>query len=467
MLGIQLQRKSDLSLARQIYQILRNQMTEGHLQPGELLPSTRELAQQLSISRNTAYEAYEMLSAEGYIISRQGAPTRVADGLRLEKPTPGPNETKKKTKPAFHYLADFRTGQPDLRQFPMPLWLQLHRKAAAELPIEQWGYTGPEGLPKLRGEIASWLFRNRGLSVHPQDIFITSGATQALHLLADLLCSDGREILIEDPCHIGMLRVLQGKNTKIQPVPVDKHGIQTGYLESTEACAIYVTPSHQFPLGGILPAARRAELIRFARDNNLYLIEDDYDSEFRYHGTPVAPLFSMDPERVIYVGTFSKILFPALRIGYVILPRQLQNQWCKLRTYADVQNTPFEQAALAEFLHTRKLDRHVQQMRRIYGQRRKILLQTLREVLGDNWSTWGDAAGLHLALEFPGMHFDKEFEMHCQKHGVFITPVEYHCIRKGLHVDKLLLGYGHLNIDEINKGIILLHNTLTRFVTQR
>lgn len=461
MLGIELHRKNGVSLTRQLYQTLRDQMTEGHLQPGEVLPSTRELAQQLSVSRNTACEAYEMLSAEGYIVSRQGSPTRVADGLRLEKPAAGIDKFGEMIQ-GDRYLADFRTGQPDLRLFPIPLWLQLQRKATAELPLEQWGYTGPAGLPKLREEIAGWLFRSRGLAVRTQDIFITSGATQALHLLADLLSGEGREILVEDPCHLGMLRVLQGRKTKIRPVPVDKFGIQTGFLESPGACAVYVTPSHQFPLGGILPASRRAELIRFAREKDLYLIEDDYDSEFRYHGPPVAPLCSMDPERVIYVGTFSKILFPALRIGYVILPRQLHSHWRHLRTHADVQNTPFEQAALSEFLRTRKLDRHVQQMRRVYGQRRKIMLKKLEDVFGKTWRPWGDAAGLHLVLQFPGMHFSQEFVNNCKKGGVFVTPVEYHSINKGLHFDKLLLGYGHLDADEINKGVLLLHSTFSR-----
>ena len=356
------------------------------------------------------------------------------------------------------FRADFKTGQPDLRYFPRYLWQQLFVKTFEKMPLNQLGYSGPEGLLSLREEIAAWLFRSKGLAVSSQDIFITAGATQALHLLADLLSIEGREMLIEDPCHIGMLRALQGKGYSMRPVPVDALGLQTEYLDGKGVGAIYVTPSHQFPLGGILPANRRAELIRFARDYNLYIVEDDYDSEFRYCGSPISPLYSMDPQRVIYVGTFSKILFPALRIGFVVLPRQLHSQWRHLRIHADVQNPPFEQAALAEYLHTRKLDRHVQQMRRVYGQRRKILLQTLDEKFGKVWHPWGDAAGLHLALEFPGMRFDSEFAQRARKCGIRVTPVEYHSICKGKHLDKLLLGYGHLDPDEIRKGILLLHD---------
>ena len=459
MWGIALQHHSEVALARQLYQILREKMTEGQLNPGEALPSTRELAKQLAVSRNTICEAYEMLAAEGYIISRQGTKTRVAAGLQLEKAAPAfPENIPAASAPL---IADFQTGRPDIRQFPRHLWLQLLRKATNELPPALWSYSGPAGLPALRREIAAWLYRSRGLAVEPQDLFITAGATQALKLLAELLAGDGREIIMEDPCHRGMLQVLQGRGVPVYPVPVDRQGLQTGALARKGACAVYVTPSHQFPLGGILPAGRRAELVRYARENGLYLLEDDYDSEFRYTGPPVAPLYSLDPQQVIYIGTFSKILFPALRIGYVILPRQLQGRWRHLRTYTDVQNPPFAQAALAEFLQTRKLDRHIQNMRRLYGHRRNILLQTLAAVFGSNWRAWGDTAGLHLAVEFPGRCFDDAFIRHCQSKGLRIGTVETHSIRKGEHLAKLLLGYGHLEPEEIKTGLALLHTIVT------
>lgn len=461
MLGIELRQHSEVSLARQIYQALKAQIINGRLKPGEGLLSTRELAKQLAVSRNTVCEAYDMLSAEGFIISRQGAPTRIAEGLYLEK-SPVLEQPEEIIKPEPHFLADFRTGQPDLRYFPRRQWLQFLLKASEKMPLDQLGYVGPQGITQLREEIAAWLFRSRGLEVNPQNMFITGGATQGLHLLADLISAEGKEILVEDPCHIGMLRVLQGKGYPVRPVPVDIHGMQTDHLEGKGACAVYVTPSHQFPLGGILPAGRRAALIRLARENSLYLLEDDYDSEFRYCGAPVAPLYSMDPQRVIYIGTFSKILFPALRIGYVVLPRQLHESWRHLRTYADVQNPPFEQAALAEYLHTRRIDRHVQQMRKLYGQRRQVLLKTLKETFGKAWRPWGDAAGLHLALEFPGLSFDHEFVRQSREYGIRVTTVEYHSISKGAHLDKLLLGYGHLEPYEIRQGILLLHEFMKK-----
>lgn len=456
MLGIELVRRSDMPLSRQIYQSLRDGIFSGRIRPGEALPSTRALAGHLAVARSTVNEAYEMLLAEGFITSRQGAPTRVAGDLLLEHPAPQPQAAAPPVPITRPFLADFRTGQPDLRSYPRYAWNRLMRQAAGELPLEQLGYTGPDGLPVLREQIAAWLYRSRGLNVEPRSIFITAGATHALHLLAGLLYKDGHEILMEDPCHTGMLRALHAKGCPVRPVPVDSHGMQTACLDGKGACAVYVTPSHQFPLGGILPANRRAALVRFARENDLYIIEDDYDSEFRYDGAPVAPLHSIDPQRVIYVGTFSKILFPALRVGYAILPEPLHERWRYLRTHSDVQNPPFEQAALAGFIRTRKLDRHVQRMRKIYRQRRAVLLQALAETFGNAWQVWGDAAGLHVAVSFPGRRFDQRYIAACQEGRVRAIPVDHHSIRKGAHLDKLLLGYGHLEPAEIRAGVALL-----------
>lgn len=454
MWGIHLDRQSELPLRRQIYQALVDQMIGGKLKAGELLPSTRELAKGLNVSRNTVSDAYEMLIAEGFVISSQGAPTRIAEGLCVEKmPDPIP-----RTAPHFArvFSTNFRTGLPDLRQFPRFLWQQMLTKASEEMTPEHYGYTGAQGIPELRKEIALWLYRNRGLSVDDGDIFITQGATHALHLIAELICGDRQEILMEDPCHTGMLHTFLNKGVSVIPIPADEHGIQTEGLKDRKAGAVYVTPSHQFPLGGILPASRRAALIRFAHDKEAFIIEDDYDSEFRYCGEPIAPLFAMDSRRVIYVGTFSKSVYPALRIGYVILPGQLQERWLQLRTYTDVQSPISEQMALMMFLRTRKMDRHIKRMRRIYGERRSILLEALTQTYEGEWHAFGDDAGLHLAVEFPGLHFDDAFRKSGQEKGINLTPVEHHCIEKGRHQSKLLIGYGHLEPAEIRSGITLL-----------
>lgn len=464
MLGIELDRKCELQLWRQIYLKLKELMLSGQLKAGESLPSTRELAKELNVSRNTVCEAYDLLIAEGYIISRQGAPTRVADGLCIE-PVELPLSPKAKGKTTLPISVSFQTGRPDLSLFPRYLWQQLMHKVSVEMTIEAFGYTGPQGSHDLRTEIAAWLFRIRGLKVSPDDIYITAGATHGLNLIAEILCGNGKQILMEDPCHIGMLTAFKNKGCSVVPIPVDTDGMQTDHLLKLQSMGpIYVTPSHQFPLGGILPASRRAMLIRFARENNLYIIEDDYDSEFRYSGEPIAPLYTMDPQRVIYVGTFSKAVFPALRIGYVILPYPLQERWRDLRTHTDVQNPPFEQAALAEFLRTRKLDRHVRKMRKIYSQRRQVLLESLKEAFGSGWTAYGDSAGLHVAVDFPGMHFDEAFKKRCRQNGIYVTPVESYCIEKGPHQSKLLIGYGHLEPDVIRKGILMLSDIIKNLI---
>lgn len=453
---IPLQRDSRIPMKCQIYQAFREQILNGELLAGSILPSTRGLSEQMGISRNTVCEAYDMLITEGFVLSSQGAPTRVADGLHIGRVISDAGQPHIKEK--VHYAADFQTGRPDMRLFPRYVWQQMMHKALTELPPEAYEYGDPQGMESLRGEISEWLFRSRGLTAEADDIFITGGATGALHLISCLLGRGDGKVVIEDPCNRGVMDTFLQAGCLIEPVPADEKGMDVSRLPKKDVSAVYLTPSHQFPLGGILPAGRRAVAIRYAAAKDVYLIEDDYDSEFRYAGEPVSPLYAMAPQRVIYVGTFSKVLFPALRIGYVILPRKLQEAWRILRMHTDVQNAPFEQAALAEFLQTRKFDRHIRTMRKLYGARRKVLLECLKESFGTGWRAWGDAAGLHLAVQFPQMRFDDAFFVKCRKHGIRIASVEQYSIRKGKHADKLLLGYGHLNEEEIREKIPLLRS---------
>ncbi len=421
----------------------------------ETLPSTRQLADELGVSRSTVVEAYDMLLAEGFLVSRQGASTLVAEGLVLPR-----EERKQPIEPEMErtkVLADFQTGRPDLNLFPRELWMRMLTQSAALLSPEEYGYTGPQGSYPLRQEIAAWLGRNRGFLPQPEDIFITAGATHALRILTDVLCSDGGGILIEDPCHMGLYETLQTCGCDILPVAADEQGIRTDCLPTlSSASAVYITPSHQFPLGGILPASRRTALLRYAKERGTYIIEDDYDSEFRFTGAPVAPLYAMDSSRVIYVGTFSKTVFPALRIGFAILPRELQERWRDIRTHSDVQNPPFEQAALAEFLRTRKLDRHIRTMRKKYEKRRQTLLDALDAEFGTVCRACGDAAGLHVAIRFTGACFDDSFEARCEQAGIRVVTLEEHCIEKGLHTDVLVLGYGHMEPEAIVEAVSLL-----------
>ncbi len=459
MWGLILQRHSDLSLARQIYSFIQAGIASGQLAGGEKMPSTRELATQLGVSRNTVNEAYEMLLAEGYLSSRQGAPTHVALNAAILGSIPLSVCEKKPISKAV-YTYDFITGQPDLGLFPRSKWLRHLSQASVELPLTEYGYSGQQGLLSLRREISHLLYRSRGLFVDPQDIFITAGATHALHIAAKLGVFK-RGIAIEDPCHSGMLQVLQKNKVQIVPIPVDEKGLQTDFLAGSKAGGIYTTPSHQFPLGGVLQADRRAALINHARNQDAYIVEDDYDSEFRFAGEPLAPIQALDPQRVIYIGTFSKSLFPAIRIGYAVVPLALQHEWRQVRRHIDVQNTPFEQAALAAFLNSRDYDRHVRKMRQTYGGRRKALLETLRGWEAP-WRIIGDASGIHLAIEVPGMVFADDFVRQAAEQSIRIVPAQNHVIIAKNHQDKLLLGYGHLAEEVLRQGITLLGKIIAK-----
>ncbi len=452
MWGIDLQSGGEIGLSRQIYLTLKNRILTGQMRQGEALPSTRELAKFLNVSRNTVCAAYDMLWTEGFIISKQGAPSRVADGLQLRPADIAQTGRKKQTsEPDIRW--DFRTGQPDLSEFPWKLWHDMIRAAADKLSARQYAYGGPKGYEPLCEEIAGWLLRARGMEVDPKDVFITSGSTQALYLLVAILKNGRGAFALENPSHPGIRTMIADRNIPLLRLPVDSRGADITALAGKAVTAVYVTPSHQFPLGGVLPADRRAQLLRLASEQDFYIIEDDYDSEFRYSGMPVSPIYAMDSSRVVYVGTFSKTMFPALRIGFVALPEALQKKWRHSRKYLDVQNPVLEQAALAEFLRTRKMDKHIRRMRRIYGERRSALLEAVRAEFGSNCIPRGDASGLHAALQFPGMRFDARFISRCEHAGIRISAVSQYCDSEIEHRDTLLIGYGHLRPEQIAGGI--------------
>ncbi|WP_310550017.1 MocR-like pyridoxine biosynthesis transcription factor PdxR [Paenibacillus glufosinatiresistens] len=467
MWDIELKPQSETGLSVQIFRSFRNRMLSGRIQAGEALPSTRELARSLGVSRNTVTEAYERLVAEGYAVTSQGAPTRVAEGLRTE---PGREETEEEaqSKPAdglpdcaaeaaAPLKWDFKTGQPDLTRFPWKSWTRALREAQGTLSPAGFGYGDPQGYGPLRTEIAGWLLRSRGIEADPADICITSGSTQALYLLAGILHKEGCPFALEDPSHPGIRTIMQLGGRPVHWMPVDDRGARVDTLEGKPLSAVYVTPSHQFPLGGILPASRRASLVRMAAEGSYYVIEDDYDSEFRYRGAPVSPLYEMDPSRVVYVGTFSKTMFPALRIGFALLPPSLKSRWLHRRTFLDVQSPLLEQAALALFLRERLLDRHVRRMRRIYGTKRQTLLTALETAFGDNVRAQGEASGLHTAVRFPEGTDAEALEAACRKEGIGVYALtRYAAVCGEADRNTLLLGYGHLEPEAIREGIAAL-----------
>lgn len=463
MLWIQIDRASDISLKKQVYEQIRTQILHGELTAGHKIPSTRELAFQLNISRNVVVEAYELLLAEGYVEGKQGSGTFVSQGAYLghdlrEKPLSFLETTREEESETIY----FRSGIPALDGFPRKEWGKLAKVVCEEASDSLFGYDDPEGRSELRYILSRYLKRTRGVTCHPDQLIITTGATQGFSLITHLLLSNPNEkVIIEDPITYEIQRIFSSTGATLYPVPVDQDGIQTDQIPTDRKPGfVFVTPSHQFPLGGVLPIQRRVQLIQFARKLDTYIVEDDYDSEFRYGREPIPSLQGLDPERVIYIGTFSKILSPALRIGYLVLPPPLVQRCRELKWFLDLHTPTLEQMTLARFIHNKSLDRHIRKMRKLYFKRRNSLTASLKEAFGNQISISGDATGLHLIATFENVSFDEKILFHIQQHKVKIDPVELHSIKKGLHRNKVILGYGNLTQEEIREGVCRLKQAI-------
>lgn len=464
MLWIPIDRTLDIPLKRQVYDYIRKQILHGELAAGERLSATRELAVQLGISRNVIIEAYEQLLAEGYIEGQQGAGTFVAPGAFLEqlqrdeiKQSFDVSKGKKEEKD----LIDFRSGIPALDMFPRRNWGKLAKEVCIEAPNYIFGYDHPEGRTELRRVLSHYLKRTRGVECHEGQIVVSSGATQAFSLITKLLLTHGDEVLIEDPITHEIQTIFTSTGANLCPIPVDEQGIRTDLLSGDKIPSfIFVTPSHQFPLGSILPIQRRIQLIQYARATQCYIVEDDYDSEFRYDGEPISSLQGLDPERVIYVGTFSKNLSPALRLGYLVLPQALIEQCRNLKWFNDLHTPSLDQRILARFIEEGLLERHIRKMRKVYMNRREILRKALVREFGEAVKISGDSTGLHLIAEFTKVEFTQDLLERLLQNNVKVYPVELHTIQKDRHRNKVILGYGNLREEKIDEGVMRLKAAL-------
>lgn len=465
MIWINIDKSTPMPLIRQIYEQIRLKILSGQLKAGEKLPPTRRLASDLGISRIVVMEAYEQLIAEGYAEGRQGSGTTVADGIYLENVQETP---KRQVSNVFAIqeqksdLIDFRTGVPAVDMFPKKEWGRLLQKTCIGMPPALYGYDQPQGRPELRQAIAEYLLRARGIDCNPGQIYITAGTTQSLAILLRILYFHGAEAVLEDPSsEFGMMMISSEKYNFI-PVPVDNNGIRTDLLTITEKTSfVFVTPSHQFPLGGVLPIQRRLELVNLARNTNCYILEDDYDSEFRFAGHPVSSMYCCEPNRVIYLGTFSKAFSPALRLGYAILPDALGPKFLDCKFYMDEHNSLLEQLAMARFINEGGYEKHISRMKKIYHQRQQSVIKALEDSFPGKYIISGHSTGLHLIAEFPDAEFTEKIQKDANNAGVRIHPVESLAIEKGRHCSKIVIGYGHLTADEITEGIRRLKSVIS------
>jgi GntR family transcriptional regulator / MocR family aminotransferase len=456
----------------QLYRELGRAILDGRLQPGEKLPSSRELGWRLRISRNTVTEAYERLVAEGYLDARQGSGTFVtAHGLA--RPSQGGQRLAVRPRftlwarslgrshsivPTRNLPVDFRPGQPDLDHFPIEAWRRLVARHLQRLTPEMALYGDAQGMRALRVEVARYLSHSRAVHCTADDIIITSGSQQALDIVGRLLISRGTRVAVEDPGYPVARAGFQAIGARIVPVPVDADGMDVAKLPAN-ARLVYSTPSHQFPLGVALSLARRKALLDWAARLGAMVIEDDYDSEFRYGGRPLESLQGMDRSgTVIYLGTFSKVLFPALRLGYVVVPERMRERFIAAKWITDRHTTALEQSVMAAFMAQGHFSKYMRRMQRIYRERQSALLEALKRFVAPWIEPLPSHAGLHVSAWLPTGFDTEELIRRSYEAGVGLYPIAPFFSRGAR--PGLMFGYGACAVADIEEGVRRLRGLL-------
>jgi GntR family transcriptional regulator/MocR family aminotransferase len=486
---VSVDRSSPQPLYRQLYEGYRNAIAERRLTPGERIPSTRGLAAELRISRIPVLNAFEQLLAEGYFESRIGSGTFVAGSPveRVSRPDRSAGESllvrraprtisrraiglvRAKPGPWLSSLGPFNMGEPPVDRFPLGIWSRLVGRHARRLDSSQLHYPNPMGLASLREAVAEYLRTARGVSCEAERILIVSGSQQALDLSARVLADRGSPVWIEDPAYFGARNVLNMAETRLVPVPVDAEGlnVSAGIARCPKPRAIFVTPSHQFPLGVTMSASRRLQLLDYARQTGAWVVEDDYDSEYRYGNMPIAALQGLDRDsRVLYVGTFTKILFPAIRLGYMVVPEDLIPPFFEARRAADTCPPLFLQAVLGDFIREGHFARHIRRTRVICRERRTALIEALEREVGGVLEVLGDSAGMYLSVALPAGWRDREIAHRAVARGVAATPLSESYVGTARR-NGLILGYGGTTAEKIRVAVSRLRDVLRDYARDR
>jgi GntR family transcriptional regulator/MocR family aminotransferase len=441
-------RGDDRTLAAQIEDQLRRAIRDGALRAGAQVPSTRDLARQLGVSRRVVVDAYAQLAAEGYLHLRQGARPRVSQNttapeFRAADPLP----------PVMRTRFDFRPSRPSLSAFPRAAWLRSLRHALATMTDAELGYGDPRGADVLREALAEYLGRVRGVVAEPERVVITYGYAQGLYLVCRALAEAGaRRIGMEDPCNIDDREIVESAGLEAVPIAVDASGLRVDELVRAAPDAVIVTPAHQQPTGVVLSSERRAALLEWLRANGTIAIEDDYDAEYRYDRTGVGALQGLAPEHVVYAGTTSKTLVPALRLAWLVLPTSLVARVTAAKIVADRGAARIEEHAFADFIARGELDRHLRRMRVRYRRQRDALVAALAHELPDATVT-GIAAGLHVTVRLPVAYDDLTIRAEADRHRIqFGTMYDYREHDDG-EPPALMLGYGDVPEPAIVPGV--------------
>ncbi|MFI0445143.1 PLP-dependent aminotransferase family protein [Actinomadura sp. 6N118] len=449
---------------------LRNAISDGRLPVGGRLPATRVLAAELKVSRGVVTEAYQRLAEVGQVVGRGRAGTIVVAAPVTPPPQAGgrPDALGARSNAGVFDAApgadifdrvraapariDLSPGVPDLTAFPRAAWLRAERSVLAELAAADLGYGDPRGAPALRQAVANWLARNRGIRADAREVVIVAGTSQALGLLAGVLREDGiGTVAVEDPGSLGVQQHLRDAGMRTPPIAVDSHGIRVDALRASGAPAALLTPAHQFPTGVVLSGERRRALMQWGG----LIIEDDYDAEHRYDRTPVPALKSMLPKHVCYAGSVSKLLAPALRVGWVLVPPRYLDALVAAKRFADLGNAVLPQLVLARLMESGQLERHLRSLRRRHRHRRDTMIEAIETHLPQA-TVHGAAAGLHLMITFDAP--DLDLAAAALEHGVKVQPLSWHNQRSSRQ--GLVLGYAATNPAGIRDAVAILGKLL-------
>jgi GntR family transcriptional regulator/MocR family aminotransferase len=473
---IEIDRRAAAPLYRQLYDGYRQAILDRRLRAGQRLPSTRSLAGELRISRIPVLNAFEQLLAEGYFESRVGSGTFVAQSLPdaavrpHSRAAPGLSSGSSRARRIgrcasalvreapgrwFGGPGAFNVGQPPVDRFPLKVWHRLVTRHSRRFDPALLHYGPAMGLLRLREQIAAYLRTARAVRCEADQIMIVSGSQQALDLTARALVDPGAAVWLEEPGYFGARKAFTMAGARIVPVRVDDDGldVEAGIRRCPRARAAFVTPSHQFPLGVTMSAARRLRLLDWARRSGAWIIEDDYDSEYRFGNLPIPALQGLDRDsRVIYFGTFTKLLFPSLRLGYVVLPRDLVAPFEAVRASMDLFTHTLHQAVLADFIEEGHFERHIRRTRLLCRERRTALVEALREHFGTTLAIRGDEAGMFLAAVLPEGVPDREIAQRAVERGLRVYPLSRcHLTKPGQ--TGFVLGYGGIGRGEIAAGV--------------
>ncbi|MCG2586871.1 PLP-dependent aminotransferase family protein [Massilia sp. TS11] len=464
LLAARLDRGAPETLAHQLYGAIRAGILDASLRPGQRLPSSRQLALEVGLGRNTVIEAYARLTDEGYLVSRVGAGSFVAATLpeQLLQAAPAPRARRRSASPGLSRRAQaildevaieeggaFAPCVPDVTAFPFALWQRLIARAWRQLRAGDLRYAGPGGLPKLRAAIAAHVQLARQVRCTPEQVVIVNGAQHGLDLCARLLADGGERVWMEDPGYPGVRRVFYASELQVQPIRLDSEGMAPRAADwETPPRLIYITPSHQFPTGVVMSLRRRRALLEAAARHDCWIIEDDYDGEFRFSGRPLASLQGIDAgQRVIYVGTFSKSLFPGLRLAYLVLPEPVAERFARAAAQLGFEGRQVTQHALADFISEGHFAAHIRRMRLVYQQRRDLLQQVWEKELGTLAPLSGGDTGMHLIAALPA-GLDEQVAVRARAAGLVAQPLASLYLGRARQ-GGIVLGYGAVHENDI------------------